>query len=85
MAKRIDGDKVKDEIKGLAERIASGSWGAWECSLGGLVALIELVNRLHDELGEDFWSEIYTLKSDYQNKLHSLGVGHGSPNDFFKR
>ena len=85
MARRIDSDKVKAEIKALAERMASGGWGAWECSLGGLVALIELVNRLHEELGEDFWSEIYTIKSEYQNKLRSLGVGQGSPNDFFKR
>ena len=85
MARRIDGDKVKDEIKGLAQRMASGSWGQWECAIGGLVALVELASRLRDEFGDDFCSEIYTLKTDYKDKLQSLGVGRGSPNDFFKR
>ena len=78
-------DRVKTEIRRLAKSIASGRWGQWECSLGGLVALTELVSRLQGELGEDFWSEIHALKSGYRDKLYALGVGHGSPDDFFDR
>ena len=33
-------DKVKDAIQDLVEKIASGNWGAWECSLGALGALV---------------------------------------------
>ena len=74
-------DKVKDAIQDLAEKIASGNWGAWECSLGALVALVQLSNDL--ELGDEFWSEIFTIKEQYKNKVKS--IVNADPKDFFHR
>ena len=78
---RLKDTEVKKTIKDLAERIASGKWGAWQCSLGGLVALIELVNKL--ELGDEFWSEIFDIKQTYFNQVKSVVLA--DPKDFFKR
>ena len=78
---RLRENEVKETIKGLAETIASGRWGAWECSLGGLVALIELVNKL--ELGDEFWGEIFDIKEKYLQQVKSVVMA--DPKDFFKR
>ena len=78
---RLRENEVKETIKGLAETIASGRGGAWECSLGGLVALIELVNKL--ELGDEFWGEIFDIKEKYLQQVKSVVMA--DPKDFFKR
>ena len=74
-------DKVKDAIQDLAEEIASGNWGAWECSLGALVALVQLTNNLG--LGDEFWSDIFTIKEQYRNKVKS--IVNADPKDFLNR
>lgn len=78
---RLKDTEVKETIKNLAETIASGKWGAWQCSLGGLVALIELVNKL--ELGDEFWSEIFDIKQTYFNQVKSVVMS--DPKDMLNR
>ena len=78
---RLKDTEVKETIKNLAETIASGKWGAWQCSLGGLVALIELVNKL--ELGDEFWSEIFDIKQTYFNQVKSVVMA--DPKDMLNR
>ena len=78
---RLRENEVKETIKNLAETIASGKWGAWQCSMGGLVALIELVNKL--DLGNEFWAEIFDIKQAYFNQVKSVVMA--DPKDFFKR
>ena len=78
---RLKDTEVKETIKNLAETIASGKWGAWQCSLGGLVALIELVNKL--ELGDEFWSEIFDIKQTYFNHVKSVVMA--DPKDMLNR
>ena len=78
---RLKDNEVKEAIKTLAETIASGKWGAWECSLGGLVALMTLINKL--ELGDDFWAEIYDIKDTYLKQVKSIVAS--DPKDFFNR
>ena len=78
---RLKETEAKETIKNLAERIASGKWGAWQCSLGGLVALVELANNL--DLGQDFWAEIYTIKEKYLQQVKSIVAA--DPKDFFNR
>lgn len=78
--KRKD-DKVKDAIRDLAKKIASGNWGALECSLGTLVALVQLANNL--ELGDEFWFEIFTIKEQYANRVRH--IVNSDPKDFFHR
>ena len=74
-------NEVKETIKNLAETIASGKWGAWQCSIGGLVALVELVNKL--ELGDEFWSDIFDIKERYVQQVKSVVMA--DPKDFFNR
>ena len=78
---RLKDTEVKETIKNLAETIASGKWGAWQCSMGGLVALIELVNKL--ELGDEFWAEIFDIKQTYFNQVKSVVMA--DPKDMFNR
>lgn len=78
---RLKDTEVKEIIKNLAETIASGKWGAWQCSLGGLVALVELTNKL--ELGDEFWAEIFDIKQTYFNQVKSVVMG--DPKDMFNR
>lgn len=78
---RLKDTEVKETIKNLAETIASGKWGAWQCSLGGLVALIELVNKL--ELGDEFWSDIFDIKQTYFNQVKSVVMA--DPKDMLNR
>ena len=78
---RLKETEVKETIKNLAETIASGKWGAWQCSLGGLVAIIELVNNL--ELGDEFWGEIFDIKQDYFQRIKSVVMT--DPKDFLNR
>lgn len=78
---RLKDTEVKETIKNLAETIASGKWGAWQCSLGGLVALVELTNKL--ELGDEFWGEIFDIKEKYLQQVKSIVAA--DPKDFFNR
>lgn len=78
---RLKDTEVKETIKNLAETIASGKWGAWQCSLGGLVALVELTNKL--ELGDEFWGEIFDIKEKYLQQVKSVVMA--DPKDFFNR
>ena len=78
---RLKENEVKETIKNLVETIASGKWGAWQCSLGGLVAIIELVNKL--ELGDEFWGEIFDIKEKYLQQVKSVVMA--DPKDFFNR
>ena len=78
---RLKDNEVKETIKGLAETIATGKWGAWECSLGALVALVELTNKL--ELGDEFWGEVFDIKETYKNRVKD--IVNPNPKDFFNR
>ena len=78
---RLQETEVKETIKNLAETIASGKWGAWQCSLGGLVALVELTNKL--ELGDEFWAEIFDIKERYKSQVKA--IVNADPKDFFNR
>ena len=78
---RLRENEVKETIKSLAETIASGKWGAWQCSMGGLVALVELVNKL--DLGNEFWGEIFDIKQEYFQQVKSVVMA--DPKDFFNR
>ena len=78
---RLKENDVKETIKSLAETIASGKWGAWQCSIGGSVAIIELVNKL--ELGDEFWSDIFDIKERYVQQVKSVVMA--GPKDFFNR
>ena len=78
---KLNENEVKETIKNLADTIASGKWGAWQCSMGGLVAFVELVNKL--ELGDEFWSDIFDIKQTYFNQVKSVVMS--DPKDFFNR
>ena len=78
---RLQESEVKEAIKTLAETIASGKWGAWQCSLGGLVAIMGLVQKL--ELDDEFWAEIHDIKETYLQKVKSIVAA--DPKDFFNR
>lgn len=78
---RLKENEVKETIKNLAETIATGRWGAWQCSLGALVALVELTNKL--EFGDDFWGEVFDIKEKYSQQVKSVVAA--DPKDFFNR
>ena len=78
---RLKENEVKETIKNLAETIASGKWGAWQCSLGALVALVHLTNDLG--LGDEFWAKIFDIKETYLQQVKSIVAA--DPKDFFNR
>lgn len=79
---RLRENEVKETILDLAKRMASHSWGAWECALGGLAGLMQLANNL--ELGDEFWSELYDIKANFAAEVKRVTCS-GDPRDFFNR
>jgi hypothetical protein len=49
--------------------------------MGGLVALVELVNKL--DLGNEFWAEIFDIKHEYFQQVKSVVMA--DPKDMFNR